>query len=450
MSSIVQIKKPISNPDTEWYDLPDCIKCTVDERLNMSFEISLTYPAIGENFDIIQPNAWLLCKPDPYSTAQSFIIYFISKPINGIVTVRGEHKFYSAANALSVGRTEYSSGTTANELTAYLNYEITDNPIAGSAVFFTDIPDNLTAEWKYDKPVKIKQIMADAAALYGGMWRFNNDYAYLEYRRGSDNGFTVAYGVNAVTTTTERNLTQRFSHVCPFWTGTVITGSGANETMQTENVFCTGRYVEVNPDPDFFNPYLYDVSDKFITKPTSSELINAANAFISDSAQKRILTGKELTVSVDFAALKKTAEYINDNTYSANDDRVQIGDGVTVYTRYNESETLVCTGAVYDVLRDRYNSIELGYLPQRTRAVRKSDYISAQSKTTAYTIADSLAKTQSLEYDSMHPEEKIPDRIVKISDNEVYAIYGNIKETWKADGTGNQRQNFRKILEEVV
>lgn len=43
-----------------------------------------------------------------------------------------------------------------------------------------------------------------------------------------------------------------------------------------------------------------------------------------------------------------------------------------------------------------------------------------------------------------------PDKIVKVSDNEVYAIYGNYKQTWKADGTGDERYNFTETIEEVV
>ena len=41
-----------------------------------------------------------------------------------------------------------------------------------------------------------------------------------------------------------------------------------------------------------------------------------------------------------------------------------------------------------------------------------------------------------------------PDKIVKISDNEVYAVYGSFKQTWTADGSGNERYNFSETIEE--
>ena len=41
-----------------------------------------------------------------------------------------------------------------------------------------------------------------------------------------------------------------------------------------------------------------------------------------------------------------------------------------------------------------------------------------------------------------------PDKIVKVSDNEVYAVYGSFKQTWTADGSGNERYNFSETIEE--
>lgn len=49
----------------------------------------------------------------------------------------------------------------------------------------------------------------------------------------------------------------------------------------------------------------------------------------------------------------------------------------------------------------------------------------------------------------LHIRGDPPDKIVKVSDNEVYAIYGNIKQTWTAEGSGNERCNFAEKLEEV-
>lgn len=53
----------------------------------------------------------------------------------------------------------------------------------------------------------------------------------------------------------------------------------------------------------------------------------------------------------------------------------------------------------------------------------------------------------------MESEVKIrgpaPDKIVKISGNKVYADYGKYRQTWTAEGEGNERHNFVETIEEV-
>lgn len=49
----------------------------------------------------------------------------------------------------------------------------------------------------------------------------------------------------------------------------------------------------------------------------------------------------------------------------------------------------------------------------------------------------------------VHIRGEPPDEIVKVSDNEVYAVYGKYKQTWTAKGTGNTRTDFAETIEEV-
>lgn len=50
----------------------------------------------------------------------------------------------------------------------------------------------------------------------------------------------------------------------------------------------------------------------------------------------------------------------------------------------------------------------------------------------------------------VHIRGVAPDSIVKVSDNEIYAIYGNLKQTWTAEGSGNERHNFNETITEVI
>ena len=49
----------------------------------------------------------------------------------------------------------------------------------------------------------------------------------------------------------------------------------------------------------------------------------------------------------------------------------------------------------------------------------------------------------------VHIRGEPPDKIVKVSDNEVYAVYGKYKQTWTAKGSGNTRTDFVEKIEEV-
>jgi len=42
-----------------------------------------------------------------------------------------------------------------------------------------------------------------------------------------------------------------------------------------------------------------------------------------------------------------------------------------------------------------------------------------------------------------------PDKVVRVSDNEVYAVYGAYKQTWTAEGSGDERSNFVETIEEA-
>lgn len=42
-----------------------------------------------------------------------------------------------------------------------------------------------------------------------------------------------------------------------------------------------------------------------------------------------------------------------------------------------------------------------------------------------------------------------PDKIVKVSGNEVYADYGKYRQTWTAEGEGNERHNFKEKIEVI-
>ena len=58
-------------------------------------------------------------------------------------------------------------------------------------------------------------------------------------------------------------------------------------------------------------------------------------------------------------------------------------------------------------------------------------------------------KTGGFAVSEMHIRCEPPDKIVKVSDNEVYAVYGKYKQTITAEGSGDERYNFKESITEV-
>ena len=42
-----------------------------------------------------------------------------------------------------------------------------------------------------------------------------------------------------------------------------------------------------------------------------------------------------------------------------------------------------------------------------------------------------------------------PDKVVKVSDNEIQAFYGKYVQTITAEGSGNERHNFKSIIKKI-
>ena len=78
--------------------LTDTISCEVTEERNGVFECLLKYPVSGQHYGLITKECIIKAKPNDTATDQAFRIYRITKPLNGIVTIYGQHISYDLAN----------------------------------------------------------------------------------------------------------------------------------------------------------------------------------------------------------------------------------------------------------------------------------------------------------------------------------------------------------------
>lgn len=78
--------------------LTDTISCEVTEERNGVFECILKYPITGQHYKLIAKERIIKAKPNDTGEPQAFRIYRMTKPLNGVVTVYGQHISYDLAN----------------------------------------------------------------------------------------------------------------------------------------------------------------------------------------------------------------------------------------------------------------------------------------------------------------------------------------------------------------
>ena len=77
--------------------LTDTVSCEVTEERNGVFECLLKYPVSGQHYGLITKEC-IKAKPNDTADNQAFRIYRITKPLNGIVSIYGQHISYDLAN----------------------------------------------------------------------------------------------------------------------------------------------------------------------------------------------------------------------------------------------------------------------------------------------------------------------------------------------------------------
>ena len=128
--------------------LRDAMSCSVEEKLNDTFELTMTYPVTGQHYSKIRIGRIVFAKPNPYDEYQPFRIYAISKPLKGTVTISAFHISYDmngipckAINAKSLNEAlaQIQNG-------AYIpsNFNLKTN-ISISRTFKTTAPYNMRA-----------------------------------------------------------------------------------------------------------------------------------------------------------------------------------------------------------------------------------------------------------------------------------------------------------------
>lgn len=324
--------------------LQDCISCIVYEERNSLYECDFSYPVDGAHFDDIRCGRIITVTHDDSGDVQPFDIVSYSKPIEGIVTFHAVHISYRQSY-LTV------SGSNINSLSdafALFSTAQPENPFSYDA----DFESNAYFAAADGVPRSVRQMLGgmEGSILdsYGGEYEFDKFRVTLHRNRGAQRDFVIRYGVNMLKYQDDTDYSGTYSSCIPYWTGD--DGNGGQTVVKGNRV--DAPFATYNGRNDCMP---LDLTDKFETAPTSAQLESMALSYM----QANQTNLPKQTISVDFARLQDFDEFEGfDSLLKCNlCDTVQV-----VFPRYSMSGTFKIVKTEFDVLRGKYNGMELGHL----------------------------------------------------------------------------------------
>ena len=330
--------------------LCDATSCIVTEERNGTYEIELTYPIDGALYEYLQEDCYIKAKPNETGSPQIFHIYASTKPLNGLVTFYGEHISYELTGN-PIEKVEIVSATAAQAL----------NKVLSAAL----IPHNYTGISDIASVGSTKlSILSVRAALggvegslldtYGGEYEFDNFTIKLHKNRGSNTGIIIGYGKNLTDIKQEKKISETYTALFPYARYTPEKDEDAKEEPEEVTVTLSEKIIystqAVRP-----KVLTMDFSDKFSDGEviTEEKLRKKATAWAASSGYNK----PSVSINVSFVHLWQSPEYAQ----YALLERVSLCDTVTVnYEKLGVKVTAKVIKTVYDCLKERYTSIELG------------------------------------------------------------------------------------------
>lgn len=318
--------------------LSDMISCEVTEERNGVYELTATIGTDSKHYSDIVHSAIIGVIPHDGGDVQAFRIYKISKPIGGIITINAQHISYELSH---IPTRPFTAANVGAALAGLKSNSMQANPFT----FWTD--KSTIANYKQAKPESIRARLGGQQGsildVYGGEYEFDNYTVKLWNNRGSDRAVTLRYGKNITDIKQEENIQNTITGIVPYWCG------GDDEVVYYNGI------VEASTAANF--PYRrsvpYDFSGDFETAPTAAQLRQRAERYIIRNS----IGIPAVSIKVSFVALWQTEEYKD----IAPLQRVNLCDWVTIkFERLGISAKAKVIKTVYDVLTERYKSIELG------------------------------------------------------------------------------------------
>lgn len=318
--------------------LTELISCEVTEERNGIYELEAQISIEARHYNDITHSAIIGAVPCDGGEVQGFRIYKITRPINGIVTIKARHISGQLSN---IPVRPFTAENVGAALAGLKNNSMQENPFT----FWTD--KSTVAAYNQTKPESVRARLGGQEGsvldVFGGEYEWNNWTVRLWNNRGQDRAVTLMYGKNITDVRQEENIESTITGIVPFWAGgedEVVYYNGIVEADTAQN-FPYGRTV------------VHDFSSDFTEKPTAQQLKARAERYVI----RNQIGIPHVSIKVSFVALWQTEEYKD----VAPLQEVKLCDYVTIiFEKLGITAKAKVVKTVYDVLNERYSSIELG------------------------------------------------------------------------------------------
>lgn len=332
--------KPDAKTKIGW--LAEASDCQCTEERNGVFELEFQYPMLGRYAADLVIDRYVKAKPNASAANQFFHIRKVSKPINGMFTVSCEHISYAL------------SGYPVPTVSASGNAQVAINAIltaaknqlgkdTGFSVATTDITlSSSIALTNVSARAALGGVSGSVLDVYGGEYEFDNHTIKLHKARGKDRGVRIAYG---------RNMTELKCDIDMDSAYTGIYGYVKNDNVDMHSYKAVSNSSGINA-----KTLIRDFSSDFSGgdgEITQSGLDSAVSAY----AAANDINSPTVSMTVSFVDLSQSPEYASFSALES----VSLCDTVQIYHKdLNINIKAKVIKTVYDVLRERYTSIDLG------------------------------------------------------------------------------------------
>ena len=334
--------------------LIDVLSCEVIEERNGAYEMEMEVSTTSPYFAQIQVGSLIACVPFKNGTRQAFEVYEITKPINQKVTVKATHISYRASYVpikpfSATGITEALQGLRDNAMET------------NEFVLYSDITNESTT-FNVVSPKSLRASLGGTegslldAFSGGGVGEYEWDNYQIKFlaHRGTDNGVYLRYGKNITAMTHTKSIDDMVTGVLPYWydeeTGISVYGE-----------------VQYSPNVDLYpqkRTVCLDLSTEFETPPSEAELNHYGLEYVTNA-----------TVGVPKENIKLTFVDLSETGQQAVLENVNLCDTIhVIYTPLNIEYEAKVVKTTWDVLKERYSSIEIG-TPKSSLAKTLSDNI---------------------------------------------------------------------------